>query len=326
MRYASGGAYTVMWCGASTGGGMWELRRGRKMVVDKALFSSDKQDWETPQWLFDELNSEFNFWLDVCATENNSKCEHCYTIDDNALIENWRGVCWCNPPYGREVGQWVEKAHRESQSGATVVMLLPARTDTRWFWDYIMPFNISLNANNLKFAWAAGVFDGEGCVFIRKNKPSKDSKQASIIHDLGMKVSMTDKQTIEKLYSIFKCGHIREEQRGGNWKTAWHWVCRSKDAVKVLSAIYPHSITKKNEIYEAIKFSLLPSGQHGQSRVPADLIEKREESYQTLRRLKKDKTGHVALTTEIRFLRGRLKFAGAKNSAPFPSMIVVFRP
>ena len=99
-------------------------------------FSSKTPEWETPQDLFDQLNKEFNFDLDVCATKENAKCERYYTKDDNGLIQDWSGNVWCNPPYGREIGKWVSKAYLESHKGV-IVMLVPARTDTRWFHDWI---------------------------------------------------------------------------------------------------------------------------------------------------------------------------------------------
>lgn len=103
--------------------------------MNKILFSSKKEDWETPQDLFNKLNEEFNFTIDVASDENNFKCKRHYTEKENGLIQNWdKEVVWCNPPYGRKIGEWVKKA---SESNAKVVMLLPARTDTIWFHKYI---------------------------------------------------------------------------------------------------------------------------------------------------------------------------------------------
>lgn len=102
-------------------------------------FSSDKQDWETPQDFFDKLNTEFHFTLDVCANNQNTKVpNHWFGVEQNALSQDWSPfICWMNPPYGREIVDWVRKASQEVQKGALVVALLPARTDTRWWWDYI---------------------------------------------------------------------------------------------------------------------------------------------------------------------------------------------
>ncbi len=103
----------------------------------KVMFSSKTDLWETPQAFFDKLNEEFHFQLDVCALPENTKCKAYYTPDDNGLAKPWKGVCWCNPPYGRAIGKWVQRAWLTSAAGDTVVMLLPARTDTQWFHDYI---------------------------------------------------------------------------------------------------------------------------------------------------------------------------------------------
>lgn len=101
------------------------------------MFSSKNSSWETPQWLFDELDREFNFDLDVAADKHNHKCKCYFTEEFNGLIQPWALTNWMNPPYGREIGKWVKKAYEESLKGSTVVCLLPARTDTKWFHDYI---------------------------------------------------------------------------------------------------------------------------------------------------------------------------------------------
>lgn len=103
----------------------------------EVMFSSKTDMWETPQDFFDKLNEEFHFTVDVCAILENAKCEKFFTPEMNGLKQEWTGICWCNPPYGREIGKWVEKAYVASTWGATVVMLLPARTDTKWFHEYI---------------------------------------------------------------------------------------------------------------------------------------------------------------------------------------------
>lgn len=104
------------------------------MPISESLYSSKTDMWETPQELFDELDKEFHFDLDVCAISENAKCHAFYTPEQDGLIQPWYGTCWCNPPYGRQIVKWVKKA---AESDCTVVMLLPARTDTKWFHDYI---------------------------------------------------------------------------------------------------------------------------------------------------------------------------------------------
>jgi len=102
----------------------------------KAIFSSKTCEWETPQNLFNELNKEFNFTLDPCATKENAKCRKFYTKEDDGLTKIWDDeIVFCNPPYGREVGKWVKKA--SESKGGKVIMLIPSRTDTKWFHDYI---------------------------------------------------------------------------------------------------------------------------------------------------------------------------------------------
>ena len=94
---------------------------------------------ETPKYLFDKISSIFNFSLDVCALPENAKCENYYTPKDDGLSKPWMGGVWCNPPYGREISSWVKKAYEESQKeyNSFVLMLLPARTDTKWWWDWV---------------------------------------------------------------------------------------------------------------------------------------------------------------------------------------------
>lgn len=118
-------------------------------------FSSKTGEWETPRDLFDALNAEFGFDRDVCATPENSKCAAFFTKEMDGLAQEWTGTCWCNPPYGREVGKWVEKARISAQKGATVVMLLPARTDTKWFQQHILhKAEIRFLPGRLKFGGA----------------------------------------------------------------------------------------------------------------------------------------------------------------------------
>ena len=102
------------------------------------MFSSKTDLWSTPQDFFDGLDNEFHFTLDACALPENAKCERYFTPEQDGLKQEWTGTVWRNPPYGREIGSWVRRAYRSAKTGnATVVMLLPARTDTRWFHEYI---------------------------------------------------------------------------------------------------------------------------------------------------------------------------------------------
>lgn len=107
-------------------------------MITKGLMSSNSNEWATPEKIFNELNKEFNFTLDPCSTHRNAKCKKHYTIEENGLIQDWsKDVVFCNPPYGKEICKWVEKAFTECKKGATVVLLIPARTDTRYFHQFI---------------------------------------------------------------------------------------------------------------------------------------------------------------------------------------------
>lgn len=99
-------------------------------------FSSQSNEWATPQEFFDELNAEFNFTLDAAASPANAKCASFFTQDDDGLQQSWKGHrVFCNPPYGRTIGKWIEKAATEATE--LTVMLIPARTDTAAWHDHI---------------------------------------------------------------------------------------------------------------------------------------------------------------------------------------------
>ncbi len=121
------------------------------MVINKGLFTSNTDDWATPQDFFDKLNREFNFELDVCASDTNHKCSKYFTVEDDGLKQEWKGICFMNPPYGRVIGEWVKKAYESSLNGATVVCLVPARTDTTWWHRYCMKGEVRLVRGRLKF-------------------------------------------------------------------------------------------------------------------------------------------------------------------------------
>lgn len=109
-------------------------------MINPALFSSETDDWATPPEVFAALDQEFHFDLDPCADESNHKCDRFFTVQNDGLKQSWGGSrVFCNPPYGRTIGQWVRKAYEEGhKAGTLVVLLIPARTDTRYFHDYIL--------------------------------------------------------------------------------------------------------------------------------------------------------------------------------------------
>lgn len=116
------------------------------MSID-VMYMSKTDDWATPQEFFNELDKEFHFDLDPCSDDNNAKCKRHFTKEDDGLSQNWGGCrVFCNPPYGSEISKWVEKSFYEGHKDNTiVVMLIPARTDTKYFHDYI------LNRSEIRF-------------------------------------------------------------------------------------------------------------------------------------------------------------------------------
>ncbi len=121
-------------------------------MMNNIMFSSRTDQWETPKDFYDNLNSEFGFTLDPCADENNHKCKKYFTKENDGLSQCWNGErVFCNPPYGREIGAWVRKCYLHSKAGNGIaVMLIPARTDTKWFHEYIY------NKNNVEIRFLKG--------------------------------------------------------------------------------------------------------------------------------------------------------------------------
>jgi phage N-6-adenine-methyltransferase len=115
-------------------------------------FSSETDQWATPKDFFDKCDKEYGpFTLDVCADKDNAKCQRFFSKEQNGLSQNWTGKCWMNPPYGREIGRWMQKAYESSVNGAIVVCLVPARTDTRWWHEYAMKGKVTFIRGRLKF-------------------------------------------------------------------------------------------------------------------------------------------------------------------------------
>lgn len=136
-------------------------------------FPSASSEWTTPQPLFDSLDKIFHFETDVCATAANAKCARFYTAEDDGLAQEWRGVCWCNPPYGKGLGRWIEKA---CESRATVVMLVPAYTANAWWHRYVIPHaEVILLRGRLQFGGVPfpAPFSSAVVVFNRDTKGAK---------------------------------------------------------------------------------------------------------------------------------------------------------
>lgn len=143
------------------------------MAINKVLYSSENEVWETPQDLFNRLNDEFHFDIDVCATPENAKCSKFFSPLDDGLSHDWQGVCWMNPPYGKKIGAWMKKA---MEAKTTVVCLVPSRTDTKWWHDYAMKADeIRFIKGRLKFGNSknSAPFPSAIIVFGKTNKDLK---------------------------------------------------------------------------------------------------------------------------------------------------------
>lgn len=143
------------------------------MTVSDVHYKTGTTGWGTPQDFFDNLNDIFEFELDVCASPENAKCENFFTEEQDGLSQEWKGVCWCNPPYGRGIGRWIQKAYESSmENDATVVCLVPARTDTKWFENcWKAPFLVFVRGR-LKFQGAETSAPFPSCVVVfGKNLP-----------------------------------------------------------------------------------------------------------------------------------------------------------
>ena len=143
----------------------------------KLMFSSKTDMWSTPQEFYDKLNDEFNFTLDPCATEDNAKCDNFFTVDDDGLKQDWSGnIVFCNPPYGRAIKDWVKKSYEESlKNNTTVVMLIPSRTDTIYFHEFIYgKAEIRFIKGRLKFGDAKNSAPFPSIVVIYRNNEVTD--------------------------------------------------------------------------------------------------------------------------------------------------------
>lgn len=109
---------------------------------NSAVFMSKNIVWATPQTLFDQLNKQYSFTLDVCAIEENTKCKKFFSPEDDGLAQSWSGSCWMNPPYGKTISKWMKKAFDEATTNpdvTSVVCLIPSRTDAKYFQNIVFP-------------------------------------------------------------------------------------------------------------------------------------------------------------------------------------------
>lgn len=176
------------------------------MALNKALFSSDKEDWATPQDFFDSLNEEFHFNLDPCADPENAKCDRFFTKEENGLLKDWGGSCvFCNPPYGRKTtGEWIEKCYKEAQKeNTTVVALIPARTDTKFFHDYIYgKAEIRFIKGRLKFGNSKDAAPFPSMVIIFRKEESMDAIKQKIYE-----LTETELKAANEKFPLFASSH-----------------------------------------------------------------------------------------------------------------------
>lgn len=166
--------------------------------IRQLMFSSDRQDWATPQWFFDKLNEEFNFTLDPCCSHLTAKCKVYYTLNEDGLSKDWGGqTVFVNPPFGREQANWIKKGYEESlKPNTTVVFLIPARTDTIAFHKYLYP-----NAE-IRFVKGRLIFEKPG-----SDVPKEKWTPApfpSMICILGQKRSKTEHISIKFTHELSK--------------------------------------------------------------------------------------------------------------------------
>ena len=143
-------------------------------------FSSASDKWATPREVFDALNAEFHFTLDPCADDNNALCPSYFTKEEDGLSMEWRGSVFMNPPYGREIPLWMKKAWESAQAGATVVCLIPSRTDTRWWHDYAMKGEIRFIRGRLKFGGAKYGAPFPSAIVIFKARGVEDAQKGGL--------------------------------------------------------------------------------------------------------------------------------------------------
>ena len=160
-------------------------------MINKGLFTSDKDNWQTPKWLFDKLNKHFKFDLDVCADDLNALCDKYYTSYDSCLDKDWEMCNFMNPPYGREISKFVKKAYDEwLNNDCTTVALLPARTDTKWFHN--------------------SIYNKSHIYFIRGSLKFNDQPNSAPFPSMIVFWGVEDQRSLNAMYEVLQKG--RDEQ------------------------------------------------------------------------------------------------------------------
>ena len=148
----------------------------------KVHYMSDKHTWETPQEFFDLLNEEFNFEIDLACEKETAKCDKYYTKENDGLDKVWNKVSWLNPPYGNSIGSWVQKAYLSAKfDGGTIVCLIPSRTDTKWWHDYVMKAKeIRFVKGRLKFGGLKSSAPFPSAVVVFQGNTDNDTPKISV--------------------------------------------------------------------------------------------------------------------------------------------------
>jgi len=168
------------------------------MSINSAVMSSKRMDWETPDDLFAELHEEFGFTRDVFARADNAKCVRFFSPADDGLAKEWGSgeVCWMNPPYGREISKWMEKAHQEAfEFGNCVVCLVPSRTDTRWWHEYAMKGAIRFLRGRLRFKGAPDKAPFPSAVIVFEGRAGMSHSGATTRKRAGNRGNKTSRRT-----------------------------------------------------------------------------------------------------------------------------------
>ena len=138
-------------------------------------FESATVEWSTPDDIFKPLDEEFAFTLDVAASKENTKCIEFLSSESDGLTTPWNGVCWCNPPYGRDLSKWVRKAVWETWNGVSTVMLIPVRSNTIWWHELCIPFGeIRFVKGRPRFGGASEGLPWPLAVIVFRGRPTLD--------------------------------------------------------------------------------------------------------------------------------------------------------
>lgn len=182
------------------------------MAARKHRRPLERFELETPQALFDALNEEFLFTIDVCATDTNHKCHKYFTQRENGLVQPWQGVCWCSPPQGN-IDRWLAKACMEASFGVTVVCFLPARTDTAWWWRYcLQAHEIRFIQGWVRFSGTAGPTPYPSAVVVFRGSARK--------HD-APEITWWSNAPGSTTCSIERAGPLRNPRGNGSPMATW---------------------------------------------------------------------------------------------------------